>query len=499
MGTNHTITYGGQWKASGAWDAIPGLLSQTVTIESADGGSSPLGFAPNVLPRATFATTSASWSSPWRRVPVRLIATVTIDGAAPVAEYTFTGILIGRDRSGDVVSYEAAGWDERIRRARVRTPLRYRRPLATKTTGTSIEDPANPAYAAGLLNEVFFRAGGRPYEQVITYPVADWYYSCDGSSVAPEWGWVDGENAWEEALELAEAAGGQVYQDALGTIRYINPLSYAETAGAVIHFADTGPQATNRVLFHHADMSVRENVEGLFNAAACRFVRRSLRQTQEIYKNRDPFSVDPGATVSRDLAMQWPIWKYGAVTVAAGNYSGAAVSPTVAITEQSAQQLTISITNPSATLPMIVTEIRAEGQPVTVLHEGIARYVGARWDALAAEDVELRLRDSIYTQSEPAARRRSRMSVVFTGQPRPIYQIARAPFIPGLNVGAYALLSWSGGGIASLACRVTRRALLDDPGVMAVDLVPVTGIAKLSDRFVVGRTYADANVRTFGY
>src|SRR5262249_45006677 len=99
------------------------------------------------------------------------------------------------------------------------------RALFTKTSASSIEDPANGSYAAGVGNYGLWQAGGRPYEQSGSYPSASFYYSCDQAVLCPPFSWLAGEDAWAELQKLAQAAGGQLYQNTLGTVVYRQPLA----------------------------------------------------------------------------------------------------------------------------------------------------------------------------------------------------------------------------------------------------------------------------------
>ena len=164
----------------------------------------------------------------WRRAPFRASIQVTIDGVAHPEEDIFTGLLAARRPGVSGPTFEAEGAEGFIKRATVRTALLEYVPLATATTLTSVEDPESPACQSGVLNRIFWLSGGRPYAQAASYPGARFYYACDGTSVAPEYSWIDGDNAWDEALKLAGDAGGQIYQDSRGVMRYVNPLSLAE-------------------------------------------------------------------------------------------------------------------------------------------------------------------------------------------------------------------------------------------------------------------------------
>lgn len=502
MGSNHVVSYRAEYRTGGAWQTFPGLLRCTTRVESS-GGISPFAFGGATLPTATLDCSEAAPATGWLRAPLRVYESVAIDGAAAVEELAFTGLLLASEPADSGWTFSAGGPDARIARQRVRTPLRYRRALATRTTATSIEDPANPGFAAGTLNELFWRAGGRPAAQSVAYPDAAFLYACDGTSVAPEWPWVDGENAWTEALNLAEAAGGQVFLDSQGVLRYVNPFSLAETVAGAPIIADTGPQAAGRVLY---DGKLRRtlDVSTAYNVAVCNYQRRTLQPRQQVYQARYPVPpLEAGASVTRELAMQWPVlWRD--LATGAANYSvtitgqrtdNSPVTPTVAVLSESAQVLEIRITNPLSE-PIQVASITIEGQPLGVLEEGTARYAGPRFDANGAEDVERRLEDSIYTQSQAAAERRARLAVLFDGVPRPVYEVDGCAFTPGVHVGGYARLYSARYGLADVPCRIVAREV--SGGRMSLRLADVSGLPRLSDLWVVGQAYADSDVRRMG-
>lgn len=503
MGSNHSITYSAQYKTGGVWVPMPGVLRVHTHVQSSDGGG-PFRFGASVLPSATVECGPAAPATGWYRAPFRASVQVTIDGVAHPEEDVFTGILTRRTPGQWGYTFEAAGADGRIRRARVRTPLRYRRALATATTAGSVEDPDDVGYVGGLLNEIFWKSGGRPYEQAHVYPDAAFYYACDGTSVAPEWGWIDTENAWDEALKLAEAAGGQVYQDSRGVMRYVNPLLLAESTPAPLVVADTGPHASGRILYD-GRVEVDEDLTAAYNVAVCTFQRRALQAPQEVYKNQDSFEIDPSQYKDHECVTSWPVrWRDqdGAVEytveVVACYDDGYGVTPTVTVLEESARVLELRITNPSSTRVIHVDSITITGRPVTVQQQGVARYTGPRFDANDDEDVEIRLNDSVYTQRETAAQRRATLAVYFDGYPRPVYRVGNCPYMPGVTVGQYTLFYSQQLGLVGEPCRIVDQYLDDSGTVMGLALASVVGLPKLSERFVVGTTYALSDVRRVG-
>lgn len=503
MGLNHTITYSAEYRTGGVWTAFPGLLRVHTRVESSD-GAGPFRFGASVLPTATVEAGPAAPATGWYRAPFRASIQVTIDGVTFDPEEVFTGVLNRRVPNGQGYTFEAGGADQWIKKARVRTPLRQWRALATATSLSSVENPADLAYQGGLLNEIFWRSGGRPDAQRASYPNARFYYACDGTSVAPEWSWIDGDNPWEQALRLAADAGGQIYQDSRGVMRYVNPLLLAESSPGALVVADTGPHASGRILYD-GEVEIEEDLEGAYNVAVCRFQHRAIQPPQEVYTSNNNFDVEASASVARELATSWPVrWRneVGAVDytieVVACYDDGFIVTPTVTVTEETAMCLAVSITNPSSTRPIHISKITVKGRPVTVLQEGIARYAGPRFDANDEEDVEIRLNDSEYTQREGAALRRARLAVEFDGSPRPIFRVRNCAYLPGVTVGQYALFSSARRGLTNIPCRIIGQQIDDSGKTMALALASVVGLRKLSELFVVGTAYADGDVRRVG-
>jgi hypothetical protein len=508
-GINHTVTYRAQYQTGGAWVNFPGLLSVETDIESSGGAGGPFAFGGSVLPRATLRCGPTAPATGWRRAPVRAWHTVEIDGVALPEERVFTGVLLSRDPDGDGWTFVAGGWDEEIATTEIRTALKYLRPLATATTITSVEDPTAGGYAGGVLNELFWRGGGRPGDELggpmrPEYASAPWFYRCDGSSTTVEWPWVDGENAWQEALLLAEHAGGQVFMDNVGVMRYVNPLVLAEAVAGAPIIADTGPAAAGRILYD-GELQIREDVRNAFNVAICTFQRRARQPRQEVYSARDPFVIEASANATRPLATRWPVlWRElltGAVDytvrVVACRFDGTPVTPVVTVISESAQLLTIQIANPLGE-PILIASIAVDGRPVSTIQDGEARYVGPRFDANGARDVVRRLPESQYTQSQDAAERRARMAVEFVGVPRRTFVADNCPWEPGVRVGGYARLYSARRALVDVPCRIIGRKILNSGERMQLTLAEVTGLPKLSELWVIGQTYADGDVRKLG-
>lgn len=491
MGDAITLNYRVRWKPGGAssWASLPGALGFDVQLQSS-AAAEGLAFGAAVTPRATIRADAQTLGSSFYLAPVT--CEISVNGGAYVQ--TFRGFLIEQSDDGVGLTYSAAGVEELIRQSEATTDLLYRRPIATASTATSIEDPTDPDYRGGLLNQIAWAAGGRPYFQTSAYPTAIFYYQFDESTFSPEWSWLSGEDTWAEALAIVQTAGGQLYQDAEGTLRYIQPLSLGTITGSPYNYSATiYNRATQRIAPRRAPTTI-----------TCRYARRRLQPQQEIYTDDNPQIVEaaaPGvpAILDLELPMQWPIWRYEKPTINIVTYAGAPLSTPwvfVDILSSSAQLLKVRVTSFWGE-PLIITSIKVQGQPVTVTEEGVARYDGPPRDGRTTTQ---RASDSIYIQNPGDARRVCRMLHDFYNTPRPLISLAGCPIDPVRFVGEYVTYTAParrGGG--TQACRIVNIRYSRSGATMDVDLVPVAGIPTRADLFIVGTTYADGTTKKIGY
>jgi hypothetical protein len=206
----HTVAAASIKEASGNW-AISGNRSNAVSFGDDTDASMDATFVYSV------------WANLSHHQPIRYTTTNSADTTAK----TFTGVITKMHRTLYDCDVSAEGMKVLIAATKIYSPMIEARPVATKTSATSTEDPTNPAYAGGQVNYALWQCGGRPYEQAASYPSAIFYYSCDHAILAPDYTWLAGEDTWAECLKLAQAAGGQMYQDADGVVRYKQVLGYA--------------------------------------------------------------------------------------------------------------------------------------------------------------------------------------------------------------------------------------------------------------------------------
>src|SRR6266542_188674 len=128
---------------------------------------------------------AAQWVNLVYLRPIRFTTTNSADTTAR----TFTGVITQMHRTLDDCDIKCEGIKVLIAANKIYSPMLVRRPAATKTTASSVDDPTNVSYRGGLVNYALWQCGGRPYEQAGSYPSAVFYYSCDHAILSPDYSW----------------------------------------------------------------------------------------------------------------------------------------------------------------------------------------------------------------------------------------------------------------------------------------------------------------------
>lgn len=341
----------------------------------------------NAFAFGTIATTQATiditdnQSIPnWQRARVRI--SYGFDTSDKVV--AFEGIIVKRQHQRRFFIYECESYSYTIERRKVYSNVFYRRPIATKTTNISIEDPTDDNYFGGLLNYIMWYSGGRPYEQFATYENDEdfvFWYSFDESIVKPRWSWISGENSWEEAYLLVRAAGGQLYQDVDGVLYYKQPLTfgYVDEEAELYHFTESTYVNITE------ESSTIENMDTVI----CSFVDRVLQPMQQVYESTTPRLIPDLETIEIEIEMQYPIYEYGKhinsidiktegpikATFLDGRDATPDIDWDITVMEQSAQKIVLEIYNHSGE-PISLNKITIQGRPITAGSEGVVRYTG---------------------------------------------------------------------------------------------------------------------------
>jgi hypothetical protein len=410
----------------------------------------------------------------------------------------FEGVIVKRQHQGHFYTYECQGFDYLIQRKKIYTGVFYRRPIATKTTVTSIEDITDGNYRGGLLNYIMWSSGGRPYEQpgYVTDPDFKFWYSFDQSIITPRYSWISGDNAWEEVYRLVSAAGGQLYQDKDGVFYYKQPLTFGFTDGiGLYHFDESTYQQITE------DASTVEN----FDTIKAPYIERVLQPMQDVYDSSTPTLLPNGETTSVPLELQYPVYSFASYVTTTGLLSnGSAIKATFldgrnATTDvdltipfiiQAAQILTIDFDNATGE-PIALNKVIIQGRPIMAGSEGVATYTNGT-------GAELQVEDNIYIQSITQAERIVRMLYDFYHTNRAIITLDGVGYDPDRYLGEVVELSNDDWSIDHDRYRIISLEY-QNGAKMSVKLAPVEGLVTRDDVFIVATTYSDGTTKEVSY
>lgn len=415
----------------------------------------------------------------------------------------FVGVISSYSINNEELTYEIAGMLEYFRNIKLNTPVYYGKPIATRTSATSIEDPATVGYSAGLLNYVFWQAGGRPWAQSsnATYvSAAKFWYECDQSVINSDWLWLANENLVDEVFTLARAAGGQIYEyadvltgTAQAVVRFIDPLNFASTAGYSSYY--------NFTTDTYQSFGKRVSVENKVGKITCKFATRRLQPSQEVYADKTPYLIRNGETRTFICNPSLPVYEYETINSSAVNAaptissagSSKTISLTVSATSIAGSQVTLSITN-STGFPAIIAGITLRGRPIAVEEEGEVE-VGASTPVQAIED-------SPYIQSREHALRLAKMVYNTFSDVRPTVTLQGVIYDPDRFVGELVQVDNTDNVVYSgftqtwvqdtSIYRIIRIAHNNTGTSMDIDLVPITTLLNPTDFYIVNTSYTSA-------
>lgn len=416
----------------------------------------------------------------------------------------FVGVITGRARGRTSGTWRCEGLDVLIEGQKIWSPLFVKRPIATKTTISSIEDPSNPGYRGGPINYLFWVCGGRPYEQAGSYPNALFYYSCEQALLGPKYYWQAGENPWNELNRLVQVCGGQVYQDDSGVMRYASPFSLA-TGTPTYTFTDAALTAAQRVSQNagpYEDCSEDSSLEQTVTTVTCTFTTRQVQGFQTVYEQADPLDrpIRPGETITLTCDTQLPIYDANrvAVEVDAGIVRPAqkpsAAQLVATITDRKATRFTVTLENTAAE-PISVYAVRLRGRPISAgPPETVFFSASGELDQTRALEVP----DSPLIQSRSHAERLCRMLWDFHVGDHGLITLAGCPMDTRRYVGEPVFFTCSAWGETNTPCRIVAIRPTGD-GFMDVDLGRSADLPVASDFFIIGQAYGDSAVRQLAY
>lgn len=483
----HTAHYQVEWKPGASWVDITAYV---LTVEGdfettgatngvAFGDSSSASFTLTLDPlRATPLSLAV-----WELVPVRV--TFTLDA---VTARGGAGVVTGIDQDRDTATLKCEGYQRLISRTRVYSPIFIRRPVATKTTATSVENPASGGYAAGPINYALWQAGGRPSEQAGSYPSASFYYSLQQALIAPDVSWLAGDDAWEACLRLVRAAGGQLYQRPDGVVAYVTPLSLANGA-SVFSLSENS----------YADVARSGSAGSTMASIVVPYQSRYQAGMQQVIDDTTPRVVAAGETITIDLEPSYPLYSLETVgsgiptdALSATFYNGAIVQQGTGYTHTlsvAAQRVTLTITNVAAQ-PFVIERLTLRGVP-SAPGEAATVTLGSGQPMLTVEP-------SDFVQTRAHAIRLGTMALDFFSQARPLITARGVLYNPALQLDMIGALSFAPWGMVNTPVALLGMRHAKSGVTMDLTLVDITGLPQIDDFFLVA-TAAQVATKRIGY
>jgi hypothetical protein len=473
-----------RWKPAGSWLTIPNsaIVDFGGQIESAVSDIG-VGFGDTAYTSISLSIlrSALSASSDYTRIPFEI--TPTVDAMSNVGFFGFSV----EARGVKTVTIECQGiLSDLSRRLKdTYTPLRQNRTIATKTTASSIEDPDDPDYVGGLINEGFWLAGGRPEAQSATYTDPVFYYDCHQALFASDYGWLAGDDGLQEMLRLARAAGGQLYQRNDGVVVYISP--YAMVSTPTYTFSDLTATATDSLGVYGA-IDESEASRKYATKIVGQFVPRVERAPQVVIEDKTPRLVKAGETITIPLMCDHPLTQIelaSATTLPAVAWDvqrldGQRVSPGVGgylhhVTLEG-QRVLIIYENDTA-FPHWIYSITVRGNPVTA-GEAQTISVGSGDDPLTQEE-------NIYIQNASHAERLAQIALAFYGTRRKVRTLSGCAFHPERYVGETVGLTNATLSLTNVPHMIINIAHSAANKRADYVLVDVTGIPVKEDYFLV--------------
>jgi hypothetical protein len=466
-------------------DTIVDVTGALETTNSLDNGFS---FGAYIAPRATVITTNDNMNYAWKRKRIRI--SFTFDNADFVR--AFTGVIRSRKREKNQLTFECVGFDYLISITKLYTGINYRIPVATKTSSTSIEDPSNVNYRAGLINRIWWAAGGRPYEQISTYPSAIFYYSVPYQSITtPDWTWIGGENSFDEIIKLVQASGGQIYQDPNGIMYYRQPLlPTTDSTPDVYTFNSSVFESISEDTFTDTEVA----------SVTCNFVQRFLQQQQEVYSDDTPRLILAGESEVFTLDMKDPVYTYelqGKALSAwpaifkAVRYDALPATPTVTAISLASTRVIITVKN-NEDQPFTITHTVINGRPITPGEQRIYTF--------GSGTPNLQIADSVYIQNEFHAQKITQMVYDFYNTTKPKITLSGCGYDPDRYVGEICALNYAPWSDELETYYRIISINISNAGMFAdYVLVGIEGVPSIGDFFTVGNSYSNSDVYKVGY
>jgi hypothetical protein len=471
--TIHFTDYTVEVYASGVWTALDkdAITEVSCDLSLSSNSTNPLAPGDDSDASARFTILHSAATFAWLHTPVRI--TFQIDGGSSTA---FVGVITERASDGMERSFVCKGIDQLIRTTKLHSPVFERHAFASRTTLTSVEDPADPSWQGGVLNWIMWQCGGRPLQQAASYPSAVFYYDFDASVLDCRYIWVAGDDAWQEAQKMCGDSGGRLYQQENGVVAYRSPLKLnSSTTGAALDNASFG------------SIEEQESADQVANTIIVPYTRRFLLSSQEVLNDTVPRVIRPSDSITVELTPRWPVYRYDSfsltITDAMGNPLPNDSAGYTYTTDAKAQLVTLVITNHRST-PVTLRKLVSVGSPLAPGEAAEARAgSGAPERAIQASE---------FVQTEQHAQRLARLLLDLYA-PTPTRTIRGAVYDPASHLGDIKAVTDADLGLNATPHLITSRS--DDGGeTVTYTMVSTAHLPALSDLLVIDTTYSDTAV-----
>lgn len=486
-----TVDYTIKVKPAGVWLTVPKGAITSVSGSEETGGSDDNPFAFGTRPTIEHTIKgvgSVLRAYAWERTPITV--DTIIDS---ISVKSFVGVIKGYSGDNLEVTWNCTDFlsELALRSRDLFSPPFAHKAVATATTATSTEDPLTPGYKAGPINWGLWQTGGRPQLQAASYPGADYYYHCDHALCAPDISWYAGENGLETAMLLAQATGGQLFQDSEGVVRFRQVLNVGDVTG-VPTYTFSGIRASATDAFGvYAKASDRGDTAQFATKFVATYTPRFLRPMQEVIDDttiRLVRASDSAHTVI--IIPQWPLNRIEMIApgiLAADKINavwmvGSAVQQGASGYDQTvtldAQRLTVVFDN-NVAAPFVIREIKVNGEPWLAGETGRVE--------LGSGEIKRDAVDNPFIQYKEHAEQILGMDVAFYGVAHPIITLEDLPFDTRRYLGEIVYVTDTDLGIAHVQHVIVGRTF---KSIHAVDYkVARLGTAPTgTDFFEVGTT-----------
>ena len=270
-----------------------------------------------------------------RNTPIR-ISMGFYDGATAELLMQFTGLITSQPPSSAkqaVVTWSCLGRSEAIKDIQGRT--------------TIYEDTTLTDWVEILAGEAGIAA-------------ADQNFDIDDAEL--QWIWLDDEYVWMKLQEAAEAAGGMIYFDHSGVLRF----------EGMQHWVDGSDHMSSQYSYTTAkfeDLQPGYSYNDGYSSAVVEYIRRSESYTETVWEDDEPELIPPGESIKRTARLQYPCTTvldpeeekdYSCITT-----SGVPKNDDATVTMTAyAAQAEIEVANGNSTYAIIATGLRLRGRPL---------------------------------------------------------------------------------------------------------------------------------------